>query len=163
MGNLRLGSLYIVGTIGGYLFASTCNDWLSVGCIPGVFALCSALFSNVIKNWKALAPLGGMRWMVITFAMLIFALALMITIQTLNIGNHFLSSDITANLGAFLVGIFYSMVVIRPARKREAEAPGSHETIVMYIGWGGVAVFFITMFLCFFFAAHPENHYQPKN
>ena len=57
MGTTRLALLYLVCTIGGYLFGATCSNDLSVGCFPGVFGLEAALFSNVIKNWKALEKL----------------------------------------------------------------------------------------------------------
>lgn len=55
MSTMRIASLYFVCTFGGYLFGATCNDYLAVGNLPGVFGLTSALFSNVIKNWNAMA------------------------------------------------------------------------------------------------------------
>jgi len=152
MGTARIASLFFVTTIGGYLFGATCSEDLSVGVLPGVFGLTAALFSNVIKNWKALEKLDSLRFFLIIFSMGVFALALMITINSVKIGVHFTSSDVFSNLGGFIIGIFFAMVVIKPTRVREAALPKSFESIVTMVGWGGTGVFFLTMFLCFFFA-----------
>ena len=153
MGTPRLLGLYLVTTIGGYLFGATCTDNLSVGPFPGIFGIMAALFSNVIKNWKAMEKLDSMRFMYIIFALGIFAISLMITWNQYTIGNHFDTSDIYSNLGGFIIGIFVAMIVIKPARApREADAPKSCEKIVTWIGWGCSALFFIIMFPVFFFA-----------
>lgn len=78
----RVAGLYFVCTIGGYLFGATCDSNMSVGALPGVFGLISALFGNVVKNWKALAKLDSMRWLLIIFSMGIYILALLITMQS---------------------------------------------------------------------------------
>lgn len=156
MGTFRLASLFFVSTAGGYLFGATCDNGLSVGCLPGVFGLTAALFSNVIKNWKALEKLDSLRFFLIIFSMGVFALALMITINSYPIGVvhgiPFKSSDVYSNLGGFIIGIFFAMVVIKPTRGREAELPKSFESIVTIVGWVGSAIFFLVMGLVFFFA-----------
>lgn len=157
MGTFRLASLFFISTAGGYLFGATCAPDLSVGVLPGVFGLTAALFSNVIKNWKALEKLDSLRFFLIIFAMGIFAVALMITINSVPIGivngAVFKSSDVYSNLGGFIIGIFVAMVVIKPTRGREAELPKSFESIVTIVGLVGSAIFFLVMFLVFFFAA----------
>jgi len=70
--------------------------------------------------------------------------------QKVTIGKEFYSSDIYANLGGFLIGVFLAMIMIKPARDdRLANAPGSLEKIVTYVGWGGTFVFFAVMIPCF--------------
>lgn len=150
MSTARVASLYFVGSIGGYLFGATCTDGLSVGPLPGIFALTAALFSNVIKNWSAMESLEARRFCLLIFSLGIFTIALLLTMQKVTIGNHFYSSDIYANLGGFLIGVFLAMIMIKPARDdRLANAPGSLEKIVTYIGWGGTFVFFAVMIPCF--------------
>lgn len=154
MSTFRVASLYFVGTMGGYLFGATCSDGLSVGPLPGIFALTAALFSNVIKNWQAMAALEARRFCFLIFSLGIFTIALLLTMQKTQIGprpsSNFYSSDIYANLGGFLIGVFLAMILIKPARPVAiATAPGSLEKIVTYVGIGGVFVFFAVMIPCF--------------
>jgi len=159
MSTLRVASLYFVGTIGGYLFGATCDPHLSVGPLPGIFALTAALLSNVIKNWEALAQLGARRFCLVIFSLGIFTIALLLTMQKIDFGNGFISSDIYSNLGGFLIGLFLAMILINPARAPAiANQPKSLEKIVTYVGIGGVFVFFATMIPCFFFAAQTKQY-----
>jgi len=47
------------------------------------------------------------------------------------------------------------MVMLEPARLREAHLTGSYESKVRMVGWIGTAVCFVVLGLCFFLAANP--------
>ena len=159
MSTTRVASLYFVGTIGGYLFGATCQDGLSVGPLPGIFALTAALFSNVIKNWKAMESLESRRFCLLIFSLGIFTIALLLTMQKGTIGYHFYSSDIYANLGGFLIGVFLSMILITPARDREASLSRSYESVVSLVGLLGSLIFFFTTAAIFFFGPRKDPYY----
>jgi hypothetical protein len=57
-------------------------------------------------------------------------------------------------MGGMLVGLFYSMAMLKPART-EGHRAGSYEKKVALVGYLGTGIFFITTFICFFFAAKP--------
>ena len=159
MSTLRVASLYFVGTIGGYLFGATCDPHLSVGPLPGIFALTAALLSNVIKNWEALAQLGARRFCLVIFSLGIFTIALLLTMQKIDFGNGFISSDIYSNLGGFLIGLFLAMILITPARGREASLSRSHESIVSVVGTVGSFIFFVTTWSILFFGPRKDPYY----
>ena len=65
-------------------------------------------------------------------------------------GVPFKSSDVYSNLGGFIIGIFFAMVVIKPTRSVEVARSKSYEAIVTVVGLIGTFVFFAVMFLVFY-------------
>jgi len=117
MGPLRMGLLYAVSTIGGYLFGSAVNYMGACGCGPAIYGLLGCLLSNIVVNWKALDPLEGTgKFCLIFVVVMIFAMTMLMTYQKAIPGREFERSDISSNMGGLMAGLFFSMALLNPAR-----------------------------------------------
>merc|ERR1711977_116227 len=102
---------------------------LAVGGLPGCFGFLAALLSNCILNWCALAPLDSYRYCLVLCNVFLMGLVLMTTYSP-NLSVHFERNSISACGGAYIVGIFLSMILLPTTRpKAVVEAPGSYEKI----------------------------------
>lgn len=117
MGPLKMGILYLVSTIGGYLFGSAVNYFGACGCGPAIYGLLGCLLSNIVVNWKALDPLEGTgKFCLIFVVLMIFAMTVLMTYQKAIPGKPFERSDIASNMGGLMAGLFFSLALLNPAR-----------------------------------------------
>lgn len=115
MSTQKVATLYIVSGAGGYLFAATCNSTLSVGGLPGCFGFLAALTSNLILNWSAIHQLGGCRFCLVFCCVLVMGLVLMTTYSPA-IAPGFDRNSMAAEGGAYIVGLFLSLLLLPTAR-----------------------------------------------
>ena len=158
MSTQKVAILYLVSGSGGYLFKAACNETLAVGGLPGCFGFLAALTSNIILNWTAIEQLGGCRFCLVLINLLIMGLVIMVT-YTPDITTGFERNSLSAEGGAYIVGLFLSLILLPAARKQEAEQAGAIEKKMRYIGWGGLVIFFAVV-IPVFYAGAAKHHYR---
>jgi hypothetical protein len=157
MSTQKVAILYIVSGSGGYLFKAACNGTLAVGGLPGCFGFLAALTSNIILNWSAIEQLGGCRFCLVVMNLLVMGLVIMVT-YTPNITLGFERNSISAEGGAYIVGLFLSLILL-PTARPEANNPGSIEKKMRMVGYAGVLIFFAVV-IPVLFTQDPKFHWH---
>jgi len=102
------------------MFGSAVNKQasLTVGCQPAVYAMVASLISLLIVNWKALAPMESVRFMLIIFLMFVFVFMLLYTIpgQSANQSSYKVV-DVASNCGGFIIGFCFGLVMMPRVRR----------------------------------------------
>jgi hypothetical protein len=156
MSTQKVATLYIVSGAGGYLFAATCNSKLAVGGLPGCFGFLAALTSNIILNWQAIHQVGGCRFCLVFMNILVMGLVIMVTYSP-QIARGFDRNSMAAEGGAYIVGLFLSLILL-PTARAEANNAGSVEKKIKLVGYAGLLIFF-AIIIPILYTAEPKDHY----
>ena len=153
MSMLRMALLYFGVGMMANLFAACVEEDLSVGQLPAIMGLVSAMLGMVVVNWKVLASAGMLRICLIFMLVFLFVIVLILSASPPAIYPYFKSVSMAAEGGGFMAGIGMGMMLMPYALERESP----YVSMVRKIGAGLTLLYCAILIPVFFTAVEPKK------
>ena len=148
-----MACLYFSVGILANLFAACVEDELTVGQLPAIMGLVSAMLGMVIVNWKVLATAGMLRICLIFMLVFLFIIVLMVSASVPAISIGFKGVSMAAEGGGFMAGIGLGMMLMPYALERESPYVG----MIRKIGAVMTLIYCAVLIPVFYCAVEPRK------